>query len=57
MGESRAQRAGLIAQLASAGLGAGGDAQGDTLSGIENIIGSAFADVLTGDAAVTGHLI
>ena len=31
------------------GLGSGGDAQGDTLSGIENIIGSAFADVLTGD--------
>ena len=32
------------------GFGSGGDAQGDTLSGIENIIGSAFADVLTGDA-------
>ena len=32
------------------GLGSGGDAQGDTLSGIENIIGSAFADVLTGDS-------
>ena len=32
------------------GLGAGGDAQGDTLSGIENIIGSALADVLTGDS-------
>ena len=31
------------------GLGSGGDAQGDTLSGIENITGSAFADVLTGD--------
>ena len=31
------------------GSGSGGDAQGDTLSGIENIIGSAFADVLTGD--------
>jgi hypothetical protein len=28
------------------GLGAGGDAQGDTLGGIENIIGSALADVL-----------
>jgi serralysin len=32
------------------GSGSGGDAQGDTLSGIENIIGSAFADVLTGDS-------
>jgi glucose/arabinose dehydrogenase len=31
------------------GSGTGGDAQGDTLSGIENIIGSAFDDTLTGD--------
>ena len=31
------------------GSGSGGDAQGDTLSGIENITGSAFADMLTGD--------
>jgi Ca2+-binding RTX toxin-like protein len=33
-----------------AGTGSGGDAEGDTLSGIENVTGSAFADVLTGDA-------
>ena len=33
------------------GLGAGGDAQGDTLGGIENITGSAQADTLTGDGA------
>jgi Ca2+-binding RTX toxin-like protein len=32
------------------GTGSGGDAQGDTLSGIENLIGSAFDDTLTGDA-------
>jgi Ca2+-binding RTX toxin-like protein len=32
------------------GIGLGGDAQGDTLQGIENISGSAFADMLTGDA-------
>jgi glucose/arabinose dehydrogenase len=32
-----------------AGLGAGNDAQGDILGGIENIIGSAFSDTLTGD--------
>ena len=31
------------------GLRAGGDAQGDILGGIENIVGSAFADTLTGD--------
>ena len=31
--------------------GSGGDAQGDTLSGIENLKGSAFADTLTGDIA------
>ncbi len=29
----------------------GGDAAGDTLTGIENIIGSAYADILTGDSA------
>ena len=34
------------------GLGSGGDAQGDILSGIENIIGSALADMLTGDGGV-----
>jgi Ca2+-binding RTX toxin-like protein/glucose/arabinose dehydrogenase len=32
------------------GLGAGGDAQGDVLTGIENIIGSVHDDVLTGDS-------
>jgi glucose/arabinose dehydrogenase len=33
------------------GLGSGGDAQGDILGGIENLIGSAFSDMLTGDGA------
>ena len=32
------------------GTGTGGDAQGDTLSGIENLTGSAYADSLTGDS-------
>ncbi|MGO4832234.1 beta strand repeat-containing protein, partial [Rhizobiaceae sp. 2RAB30] len=32
------------------GTGSGGDAEGDTLSGIENILGSASADRLTGAA-------
>lgn len=40
--------AGVTFNLA-AGTGVGGDAQGDTLSNIENVIGSANADVLTGD--------
>src|SRR5262249_27160907 len=31
------------------GTGSGGDAQGDTLVNIENLIGSAQADTLTGD--------
>ncbi|MCU4652174.1 hypothetical protein N8I71_04995 [Roseibacterium sp. SDUM158016] len=33
-----------------AGDGAGGDAQGDTLSGIEHLLGSPQADTLVGDA-------
>lgn len=33
-----------------AGTGTGGDAQGDTLSLIENLLGSDFGDLLTGDA-------
>ncbi|MBC7738643.1 MAG: Hint domain-containing protein, partial [Candidatus Saccharibacteria bacterium] len=41
--------AGVAVNL-STGRGTGGDAQGDTLAGIENLIGSAFSDVLTGDA-------
>jgi Ca2+-binding RTX toxin-like protein len=33
------------------GAASGGDATGDTLIGIENLLGSAFSDSLTGDAA------
>ena len=40
--------AGVTVNLAT-GTGSGGDAQGDTLTAIENLTGSAFADVLTGD--------
>ncbi|WP_407519013.1 beta strand repeat-containing protein [Methylobacterium oryzisoli] len=32
------------------GKGTNGDAQGDTLSGIENLRGSGYSDILTGDA-------
>lgn len=42
--------AGVTVNLAT-GLGSGGDAQGDTLSGVESVNGSAFADVLTGNTA------
>ena len=38
------------------GTGVGGDAQGDVLSGIENVTGSAHADLLVG-ADVTANLI
>ncbi|MFI0846969.1 beta strand repeat-containing protein [Mesorhizobium sp. IMUNJ 23232] len=37
----------------AAGTGTGGDAQGDTLTGITNAIGSAFDDALTGIGAGT----
>jgi Ca2+-binding RTX toxin-like protein len=40
--------AGVTVDL-SLGTGLGGDAQGDTLTGIENITGSSLADKLTGD--------
>lgn len=39
---------GVTVSLAT-GLGSGGEAQGDTLSGFENLTGSNFNDVLTGD--------
>ncbi|MGL4239333.1 Hint domain-containing protein [Tabrizicola sp.] len=32
-------------------MGVGGDAEGDTLGGVENLIGGAFNDTLTGDDA------
>ncbi|OGO94349.1 MAG: hypothetical protein A3F10_00185 [Coxiella sp. RIFCSPHIGHO2_12_FULL_42_15] len=40
---------GVTVNLAT-GIGTGGDAQGDILSGIENVIGSEFSDVLIGNA-------
>jgi Ca2+-binding RTX toxin-like protein len=36
------------------GVNSGGDADGDTLIGIENLVGSAFDDSLTGDAGNNG---
>ena len=44
-----ASTAGVTVNLAL-GTGVGGDAQGDTLTGIEQVFGSAHADTLTGDA-------
>ncbi|MEI9900643.1 MAG: calcium-binding protein [Hyphomicrobium sp.] len=40
---------GVVVNLAT-GIGSGGDAWGDTLTGIENLIGSARDDTLIGDA-------
>ena len=40
--------AGVTVNLAT-GAASGGDAEGDTFSNIESVVGSAFADVLTGD--------
>ncbi|MGO4128344.1 beta strand repeat-containing protein [Inquilinus sp. YAF38] len=45
-----ASTAGVTVNL-GLGTGVGGDAQGDTLAGIEQILGSAQSDTLTGDAA------
>ncbi|WP_417518692.1 calcium-binding protein [Minwuia sp.] len=45
--------AGIIVNLAT-GAASGGDAQGDTFSSIENILGSPFADQITGDAGPNG---
>ena len=45
---STATAAGVTVNLAT-GQAAGGHAQGDTLSSIENLIGGIYADVLTGD--------
>ncbi|TAN58537.1 MAG: calcium-binding protein, partial [Rhodospirillales bacterium] len=42
--------AGVSVNLAS-GLMQGGDAQGDVLTGIEQVIGSGWADTITGDAS------
>jgi Ca2+-binding RTX toxin-like protein len=47
---SYAMSSAAVAVSLAAGLASGGDGQGDTLNGIENVIGSAFADTLTGDA-------
>ncbi len=43
-----ASAAGVTVNLAT-GTGAGGHANGDTLVSVENVVGSAFADTLTGD--------
>jgi Ca2+-binding RTX toxin-like protein len=48
-----ASAAGVTVDLA-AGTGLGGDAQGDTLTTIENVAGSALADVLYGDGNANG---
>lgn len=46
---SYAGSAAVTVNLSLTGAQKGGDAQGDILSGIENLIGSDYADTLTGD--------
>ena len=43
--------AGVTVDL-TGGSGSGGDAQGDVLSSIENLVGSSFGDILYGDGGV-----
>ena len=50
-----ASAAGVTVDLAL-GTGVGGDAEGDTLSGIENAVGSKFDDLLTGTGTAIGTL-
>src|SRR5450631_93919 len=45
-----ASSAAVTVDLTSSGAQSGGDAAGDTLSGVSNLIGSAYNDTLTGDA-------
>ncbi|MFI0844466.1 calcium-binding protein [Mesorhizobium sp. IMUNJ 23232] len=45
----RGSSAGVVVDLTS-GTATGGDAGGDTLTSIENLMGSSFVDVLTGNA-------
>ena len=47
---------GVTVNLAT-GLGSGGDAQGDALVSIENVIGSAFNDVIVGKANATSERV
>lgn len=47
-GDYSASGAGVTVDLAT-GTGSGGDADGDVLSQIENLLGSTYADLLTGD--------
>ena len=50
-----ASAAGVVINL-QAGTGAGGDAAGDALVSIENVIGSAFGDVIIGKANATNNI-
>lgn len=43
---------GAAVNAALGGTGSGGDAEGDVLAEIENLVGSGFGDVLVGDGAV-----
>ncbi|QJP16088.1 calcium-binding protein [Starkeya sp. ORNL1] len=51
-GSSAAVQVALTANPAAATIGAGGDAQGDVINTIENLIGSSFNDTLVGSTGV-----
>jgi aryl-phospho-beta-D-glucosidase BglC (GH1 family) len=49
-----AQAPGAVTLSLAAGSGSGGEASGDRFTGIENVVGSAFDDVIAGDAGANG---
>jgi hypothetical protein len=49
--------AGITINLTTGTGSAGGDAEGDILSGIENAVGSDFNDTISGGTGIVGNVI